>query len=828
MKKVLVKILRTLTVAAVAGVLAVSLPAGERTAGVNAAADYYLFDFGGGGTANGYTGVSAADAYSSAKGYGFAETGNMKNVSAAGSGALSDAVQFVTYGNKSTNTFNVDLDDGLYEISVWLGNTTRTSVAAEGVLQIINMTGNNAYHSFQLPVTDGQLNINCTAGKEGYAYTLSAMEIKRISPDAAARPTIWVCGDSTVCNYYPLDSSVQAGWAQLLGKYVDTEKYDIKNLAASGQYAKGFVNAGQFEPILKYGKEGDIYIISIGINDTNYSNADEYYATVKEMAQQAMEKGIEVILIKQQGRADDISRSTLLSGRWFGGQLDTIAAELNIQVIDLFNLFQNHCLTIGQAAVYGLYMNGDTLHPNRAGADKLAELVAAQIDFSDTVPEVYRTGDLDNDGFTSVIDCAVLERGLRDGFSSQTVRNAVDVDGSTTVNAADFRALKRFVLNSDAAIVTFTNIYYAVDAAVFNGVIETVNGGYTGAAYVNLNNEVGSAIEFTVKTAQAGNYLCSFNIANASTNDRNMMITVNNGTEAWLQSFLTTGAWTVWNERGIVLPLQQGMNTIKLVSNTAEGAPNIDYLRIALTEEPIAVPYDPNHGGDDMPAGEKPTVFIAGDSTAQSYRESYAPQQGWGYYLGNYVTSDVTVANHAIAGRSSKSFYDNGRLTTILNAMKSGDFLLICFGINDGASSNAERYAPVCGSVQNAAEGSFEYYIKFYIEGTLAKGATPILLSPPLSIKNQQQPFSAGYRNIDSAMKMLADYYDIPYFDLQAAMVNDFNTKPYNMVYNYYLGSATEGGTDFTHFTGTGADAAAGIIAKGIKDLNCALSAYIK
>ena len=77
----------------------------------------------------------------------------------------------------------------------------------------------------------------------------------------------------------------------------------MHNLAASGQYAAGFVSAGQFEPILLR-KKGDIYIISIGINDTNYSNKDEYTQVVTNMVQKAKAKGMKVILVKQQGRAE--------------------------------------------------------------------------------------------------------------------------------------------------------------------------------------------------------------------------------------------------------------------------------------------------------------------------------------------------------------------------------------------------------------------------------------------------------------------------------------------------------------------------------------------
>ena len=249
-------------------------------------------------------------------------------------------------------------------------------------MQVVNMTGNNATHTWQMPITDGQLNIRATAGKEGYAFTMSSLLIKKLSDDPKMSQTVWICGDSTVCNYYPLDSSVQAGWGQVLDQYIDTNKWQIRNMAASGQYAKGFVDAGQFTPILKYGKPGDIYIISIGINDTNYSTREEYYQTVYDMTTQAKEKGMKVVLVKQQGRADDISRSTLLSGRWFSDQLDKVGEELDVQVVDLFNLAQDYFLSIGQDATYDLYMSGDTLHPNREGAKVLARLMSEQIDFA--------------------------------------------------------------------------------------------------------------------------------------------------------------------------------------------------------------------------------------------------------------------------------------------------------------------------------------------------------------------------------------------------------------------------------------------------------------
>ena len=800
----------------------------------SAASDYWKFDFGAGGTEYGYTGVSSNTRYNSGMGYGFSYDCSVSDVSASGSGALSDAVQFKNSTNTGSATFCADVPNGLYQVSVWLGNTNRTSVAAEGMLQLINLTGNNAYDTFQIPVTDGQLNICCCEGKTGYPFTLSALEIKKISDNPVTNPTIWICGDSTVCNYYPLSNSTQAGWGQMFPSVIDTSKWQVRNLAASGQYAKGFVDAGQFTAIEKYGHEGDIYFISIGINDTNYSNESEYTYVVTDMAKRAMAKGMRVILVKQQGRNGDCSRNPLLTGRWFGSALDSIGKTLNIEVLDLFTLWQNYCLGIGTNAVDNLYMSGDTLHPNRAGAQILARLVADNVDFSQTHYEqeddpptvTYQKGDVDGNNILNAIDLVMLKRGLRGGFSDKAAQIAADVNEDNSVSIADAVLLSEFLMGQISKFPVQER-YYGIDAYYNEGIRETTNAGFLGEAYLNLDNTSSSNVTFNVNVEKTGNYYVAIRMANGSSSNRQMMISVVGNSSQWLQDFLSTGAWTTWEYRGLVLPLNAGQNSIKFQSYMSEGGPNIDFITLNLTDEPIAETYDPNAQGQGTVSSSNPVVYIASDSTAQSYNSSYAPQQGWGYYLGNYFSNAVTISNHSIAGRSSKSFYDNGRLQTILNSIKAGDYLLVDFGINDGGYNNQERYAPCCGFVDNPTYGSFEYYMEFYIEGAKAKGATPILMSPTLSIKNAQQPFSAGYRNIDTACKQLAQKYSVPYFDLGSAMATSFNNLPYNTVYGYYMGS-TNGSTDFTHFTETGAQVVAKIVSDGIKNLGINLSQYVK
>ncbi len=981
----------------------------------------YKFDLGA-NAQNGYTSVSANDGYSSSKGYGFSAASGVTNVNASGSGALSDAVQFT-----SNTTFNVDLPQGLYRVKVTLGNTSRTSVYMENMLQIVNMTGNNAVDEILIPVTDGQLNIRAAAGKEGYAYTISAVEIDKVS-DAAVMPnTVWLCGDSTVCNYYPLSTSTQAGWGQVLDQFID-ESWNVRNMAASGQYAKGFVDAGQFDPIEYYGKKGDVYIISIGINDTNYSDKTEYYNTVTDMVKRAKAKGMEVVLVKQQGRKGDYTKNPLLTSRWFAAELDQIGKEQNVQVVDLFNLFQDRCVQMGAAKADALFI--DNLHPNRDGAKILAELFASQVTWANssgnTQPdtpvnptdpvepsvlkdgtvymlknvnsglyldvnggaaanstnvqqyaggdkrdsicwkavstgngyyalisqvgdgetyaldvsakstenganiEIYtykggdnqqfrfvenndgsytiltkitgdascvevnakstenganiqqwtvngganqkwyleavngetaeptqptqpttqptqpttqpsgthvsKYGDANQDGSVDILDVIALNKALLAGvaLSAQGAANA-DVDGDGTPTSADALLLLKYTIGLaelPSGVPTAPEqevsaaVYYAANANITDGVTETVNEGFKGESYVNLNNAAGSAITWTLNAEQDGNYYVSFQVANGTDTDRSMKIEVNGGTDYWVQPFTGTGAWTTWEERAIVLPLKKGANTMKLTSLTENGGPNFDYVKIELTDEPIAEIYQ-SQQTPNVPDSANPVIYIAGDSTVQSYKASYAPQQGWGYYLGSYFQSNVTVSNQAIAGRSSKSFYDNGRLDTILDTMKTGDYLFIQFGINDAASNKAERYAPVCGNVNNPTDGSFEFYMQKYIEGAIEKGGTPVLVTTTINLKSTSGgKFVGSYTNYCNAMKQLAAKYNIPCIDLNTLMVNHYNSIGYDAAYEYHM--CATGSTDMTHFTETGANAVAKLVANAVKGLNLPISDDVK
>ncbi len=348
------------------------------------------FDFGGRGTADGYTGVSAADGYDSAKGCGFENTDAVENVPASGSGALSDAVRFKS--DMPNHIFSVDLPKGVYKITVTTGDVQSATITAERIPQLFFLTGSNATDSFTIPVTDGQLNIYAGSGV-GTEFSISALEIEQTSTGTETKPTIWVGGDSTAASYYNVPDDAMRGWGQYLGNYVDAEKYDVRNISASGITSYD-LRRSLFGTAESYGKSGDILLLAVGINDytkeyrlhPDAPDPSDYIANLTDMIHRAKEKGMTVYLVRQHGQESDLSKYPLPESKWFGAELEQIAKDEQTGVIDLFRPWLELCLE-NRYFEQKDYYTADGLHLNALGADKMAEMVSEQL-FPRAVPAV--------------------------------------------------------------------------------------------------------------------------------------------------------------------------------------------------------------------------------------------------------------------------------------------------------------------------------------------------------------------------------------------------------------------------------------------------------
>ena len=86
------------------------------------------------------------------------------------------------------------------------------------------------------------------------------------------------------------------------------------------------------------------------------------------------------------------------------------------------------------------------------------------------------------------------------------------------------------------------------------------------------------------------------------------------------------------------------------------------------------------------------TIFMIGDSTmANKNMTGENPERGWGMMLPGFFTEDIRVDNHAVNGRSSKSFIDEGRWDKVLSLIKKGDYVFIQFGHNIAHQLNVVR-----------------------------------------------------------------------------------------------------------------------------------------
>jgi lysophospholipase L1-like esterase len=199
------------------------------------------------------------------------------------------------------------------------------------------------------------------------------------------------------------------------------------------------------------------------------------------------------------------------------------------------------------------------------------------------------------------------------------------------------------------------------------------------------------------------------------------------------------------------------------------------------------------------------TLYIAGDSTAAQKYADAAPETGWGMALPFLLQRQTKVANHAVNGRSSKSFVDEGRLEVILSSIRPGDLLIVQFAHNDEKATDPSRYTEPWTTYQE--------YLRRYVEGARARGARPVLATAV-----ERRRFDADGRAVPShgeypaAMRALADKEQVALLDIQALSLALWQELGVEETKTYFNWTATE--QDNTHFNPPGAIAVARLLAR--------------
>ena len=253
----------------------------------------------------------------------------------------------------------------------------------------------------------------------------------------------------------------------------------------------------------------------------------------------------------------------------------------------------------------------------------------------------------------------------------------------------------------------------------------------------------------------------------------------------------------------------------------------------------------------------KPVVFITGDSTVKNKDKDEDDMWGWGS-MANTVFDEtkIDIINAAMAGRSCRSYLNEGRWEKVYNSLKPGDYVLIQFGHNDISPIDKPKYRGVIATADdtchvyhmqaakedlskqnvidqklksNTQVGSYEvvfsfgWYLKKFIQDVREKGATPILVSltprnewPEGKMERRNDSYGVWYRQVakDTGVEFVdlhnlaADFYDKKCGSKEKA--NKYFKK------------------DHTHTSLLGAKTNAKCVAQGLKANNSPLAKYLK
>ncbi|MFD0022047.1 rhamnogalacturonan acetylesterase [Streptomyces sp. NPDC058382] len=218
------------------------------------------------------------------------------------------------------------------------------------------------------------------------------------------------------------------------------------------------------------------------------------------------------------------------------------------------------------------------------------------------------------------------------------------------------------------------------------------------------------------------------------------------------------------------------------------------------------------------PGGRRRTVHIAGDSTAAQKYADVAPETGWGMALPFFLAPSLAVSNHAMNGRSSKSFIDEGLLAALLGEVRAGDLLLIQFGHNDEKTEDPARGTDPYTTYQD--------HLRQYVRGARVRRARPVLLTPV-----ERRRFAAdgtatpSHGDYPDAMRALAAEERVPLLDLQARTLArwqelgpDGTREYFNWLEPGQSPNYPDGQQDNTHFRPRGAIEAARLVTRSLLD----------
>ncbi len=231
----------------------------------------------------------------------------------------------------------------------------------------------------------------------------------------------------------------------------------------------------------------------------------------------------------------------------------------------------------------------------------------------------------------------------------------------------------------------------------------------------------------------------------------------------------------------------------------------------------------------------KPVLYIIGDSTVKNGDGTGKNGQwGWGTVIDmHFDTNKISVLNHAIGGRSSRTFITDGRWDKILETLTKGDYVLMQFGHND--SGALDDTARARGTIKGVSDDSIEiynpfrkmkevvhsygWYMRKYVNDAKAKGAIPIICS--LIPRDNRKDGKIIRSEYVTWAKQVAEQTGAYFIDLQDLIAVEYDKMDSSVVNGFFP-------ADKTHTNKDGALLNATKVVMGIKQLKkCRLKDFL-
>jgi lysophospholipase L1-like esterase len=227
------------------------------------------------------------------------------------------------------------------------------------------------------------------------------------------------------------------------------------------------------------------------------------------------------------------------------------------------------------------------------------------------------------------------------------------------------------------------------------------------------------------------------------------------------------------------------------------------------------------------PVEARLTIFLVGDSTMADKPRQELPERGWGQLFRERVLPTATVENHAVNGRSTRSFIDEGRWQKVVDSLKPGDWVIVQFGHNDQKSADPSRFTE--------PHGAYRENLVRFVRDVKGRGAHLILATPVVRRKwSPAGKLLDTHGEYPAVVREVAEQEHVPLLDLQkstADLETKYGVEASKKLHLWFAPGEhpqlPEGLQDDTHFPELGAKLVANLVVLKIVELKLPLAEHL-